>query len=138
MPHSCPHLPIRETGQSLIEVLAAMGLLLLLAAMMMAAYSPVSAWIQKSWQETAGSNYAVAIAECLRSQRDLLDETNNGCSAEELGLPCSSPGSGWDSQITISNPPPNNPLVYQVGITVSWDHNVTRRSVHIDTLMRQE
>lgn len=138
MPDTCPHLPIRETGQSLIEVLAAMALLLLLAAMMMAVYSPVSAWLQISWQETAGSNYAVAIAECLRYQRDLLDGANSGYSAEELGLPCSSPGSDWESQITISNPPPGDPPVYQVGITVNWDDYGTGRSVHIDTLIRQE
>lgn len=133
----CSYL-IRETGQSLIEVLAAMALLLLLAATLMAVYSPVSTWMQNSWQETAGSNYAVAITECLRSQRDLLDDANSGSSAEELGLPCSSPGSGWESQITIINPPLDNPRIYRVGITVSWDHYGMGRSVHFDTLIRQE
>jgi len=127
-----------EVGHSMVEILAAMVLMSLIAGSLLTAHGVVAAWLDCSWRETAANSYAVSIAECLRSQRHLLEESNSGCSAEELDLPCFLPDSGMEGRVTWIRPHPDNPRIYEVGITVSWEQRGAYRDVHLDTLIRQE
>lgn len=128
----------REHGQSLLEVLAAMVIMALIAGSTLAVYAPVAAWIRLSWQETYAGNCAYAIVEGLRAQPSLLDEANTGCSAEELGLAWALAGSGEFSDVVLIDPLAENPNLYQVSVIVQWSQGTATRNVRLDTLMRKE
>lgn len=127
----------REHGQSLLEVLAVMVIMALIAGSILAVYSPVAAWIRLAWQETYAGNWAYAIVEGLRAQPGMLDEANTGCSAEELGLAWD-PGSGEVSDVIVISPLADYPQLYQVSVIVQWDQGETIKNVRLDTLMRKE
>lgn len=127
----------KEHGQSLLEVLAVMVIMTLIAGIILAVYTPVAAWIRLSWQETCAGNRAYAIMESLRAQPGLLDEANTGCSAEELGLDWE-PGSGEVSDAIEISPLADYPHLYQVSVIVQWDQGATIKNVRLDTLMRKE
>jgi len=127
----------REHGQSLLEVLAVMVIMALIAGSILAVYAPVAAWIRLSWQETYAGNWAYAIVESLRAQPGLLDEANTGCSAEELGLAWEL-GNGEVSDVIEISRLADYPHLYQVSVTVPWDQGATSKNVRLDTLMRKE
>ncbi len=128
----------REHGQSLLEVLAVMVIMALIAGSIMAVYTPVAAWIRLSWQETYAGNWAYAIVESLRAQPGLLDEANTGCSAEELGLAWDPAGSGEVSDVIEISPLADCPHLYQVSVIVQWEQGASIKNVRLDTLMRKE
>ncbi|MEQ8201987.1 MAG: hypothetical protein ABRQ24_11270, partial [Syntrophomonadaceae bacterium] len=118
--------------------LTVMAILVSMAGSILAAYLQVSAWTRLSWQETVAGNYAFAVMECLRAQRDLLDEANDGRSAEELGLAGAPAGSGWESPVIGMRPLADSPNLYQVSVMVEWDRGATTHCVRRDTLIRKE
>ena len=127
----------REHGQSLLEVLAVMVIMALIAGSILAVYAPVAAWIRLSWQETYAGNWAYAIVESLRAHPGLLDEANTGCSAEELGF-AGDPGSGEVSDVIQISPLADYPHLYKVSVIVQWEPGAPIRNVRLDTLMRRE
>lgn len=76
-----------EQGVTLIEVLAALVLLLILSTTIIAVFTPASLWIQQARNETTASNYARAVLEDLRSDRAQIKLGNSDKYADEIWSP---------------------------------------------------
>ncbi len=126
-----------DLGQSLIEILAALVIVCLLIGSLISVYSPVSLWISHSRWETAAANYGFAMLECLRSQPDQLDESNQGKSAQELGLPCGEPEQNLSSELTGVQPLPDDPNLYHVEVSVQWNQGTETGCIQMSTLIRK-
>lgn len=126
-----------DLGQSLIEILAALVIVCLLAGSLISVYSPVCLWISRSRWETAATNYAFAVLECLRSQPDQLEESNQGKSAQDLSLPCGEPDQNLSSELTWVQPLPDCPNLYDVEVSVQWNQGTEPGSIQMNTLIRK-
>ncbi|MDD3364776.1 MAG: prepilin-type N-terminal cleavage/methylation domain-containing protein [Syntrophomonas sp.] len=128
-----------ETGLTLIEVLASLVLLSLMTVSIMSAFTPAASWINKARRETTASNYAAAILEDLRSDRNKINNSNAGKSARDLFPAYGYPWAGMTDEITRlerQNPPYSN--LYDVTVTVSWSEGTKTRSLQISTMIKKD
>ncbi|MDD4170614.1 MAG: prepilin-type N-terminal cleavage/methylation domain-containing protein [Syntrophomonas sp.] len=126
-----------EIGQTLIEILAALVLLSLLAGSILAVFSPVAHWMTEARQQTTAVNYAASILESLRSEPEKLDESNAGKSAQELGLSCASLSPDLTNEITRLEPLAAYPNLYDVMVTVEWAQGGENISLQLSTIIRR-
>jgi prepilin-type N-terminal cleavage/methylation domain-containing protein len=127
-----------QKGLSLIEVLAALLLLSLLAVSIPAIFGPAATWVYKARTETAAVNYAASLLEELRSEPEKIDELNTGKTAEEVSLLTESPYPGMISQITRMQPQQTMPNLYDVMVTITWSQGGQPYNLQLSTVIRKE
>lgn len=128
----------REKGTTLLEVLAALAMLAVLATTVLAVFTPTGLWISKARNETTAANYAAAILEDLRDQRSRLQPAD-GISPEDLGL--TQPykpdfPAGINARISVEQIAGYSRL-YKVEVWVNWNEGTELREVKMATLMRK-
>lgn len=128
-----------ENGLTLIEVLASLLILGLLAVSVTSIFIPASTWIYKARTETTASNYAFSILETFRADRSKLDSSHTGKSAQNIFPESGFPWAGMSDEINRMEPqaPPYEHL-YDITVTVSWIEGNTVRHVQMSTIMRKD
>jgi prepilin-type N-terminal cleavage/methylation domain-containing protein len=126
-----------QQGLSLIEVLASLVLLSLLAFSMLAIFSPVARWINAARHETTAVHYAAAILENLRSEREKIDPVNAGQTAQEIGLASVCPANGMVAEISLIQAQAAYPNLYDVQVTVTWTEGTVTQSLSLSTVIRK-
>ncbi len=126
-----------DLGQSLVEVLASLVIMGLLVQSLLAVYGPVSLWVNHSRWENAASNYAFAILESLRLDRNKLESSNQGKSAEELGLNCCALNQTLSNELTIICPMADDPNLYEVEVSVTWNQGGEPKLTRMGTMIRK-
>ena len=126
-----------QKGLCLIEVLASLVLLSLLAFGMLAIFSPTARWIAGARHETTAVYFAAAILEDLRLERTKIDPLNSGKNVQEMGLGMVCPVSGMAGEISLMQALPYYPNLYDVTVTVTWIEGAVPRSLSMSTVIRK-
>jgi len=128
-----------EKGMTLIEVLASLVILGLLAVSVTTIFIPASTWIYKARTETTASNYAFSILETFRADRSKLDSSNTGKSAQNIFPGSGFPWAGMSDELIRMEPqaPPYDHL-YDVTVTVRWAEGNAVRHVQLSTIIRKD
>ena len=126
-----------QKGLSLIEVLASLVLLSLLACGMLVIFSPAARWIVGARHETTAVYFAAAILENLRWERTKIDPLNSGKNAQEIGLNVASSAPGMVGEISLMQAMPYYPNLYDVMVTVTWMEGKVPRSLSMSTIIRK-
>jgi len=127
-----------EQGLTLIEVLASLVLLSLLTVSILGIFTSTAKWVAKARQETTASNYASAVLEDLRLQRQIINNDNEGLLAEELLPGYGYPWEGMDARITTMED--LNPLhnLYNITVTIFRSGDTQSPILQMSTIMRKE
>lgn len=126
-----------QQGLSLIEVLASLVLLSLLALTGLAIFSPVARWISAARHETSAVYLAAAILENLRSEREKIDPVNAGRNAQEIGLTGVCPASGMVDEISLIRAQAACDDLYDVMVTITWPEGNATKSLSLSTVIRK-
>jgi Tfp pilus assembly protein PilV len=130
--------PSHENGSSLIEVLAALVLLSLVGFSLLVIFAPVACWIGEARHETSAAFYAAAILENLRSEREKVDPSNAGKTAQQLALAAVAAEPGLENVISRMEPRDTWSNLYDVTVTISWVAGVEVRSLNLSTIIRSK
>lgn len=126
-----------QTGLTLIEVLAALLLLSLISASIPVIFGTAARWISQARMETTAVAYGVSILDNLRAEREKLDQTNTGKTAEKLYLGGASPYPGITGEITKMQPQLSFPNLYEVTLTITWFQSEQTHNLVLSTVIRK-
>ncbi|MCX5780430.1 MAG: hypothetical protein NTV45_06355 [Firmicutes bacterium] len=126
-----------QQGLSLIEVLASLVQLSLLAFIILAIFSPAARWIAAARQETTAVYFAAGILENLRSEPGRLDPVHTGQTAQEMGLAVGYPGCGMMDEISRMQAQAAYPNLYDVTVTIAWPRGTETQSISLSTVIRK-
>jgi len=134
MPFKIYCAPKKEEGLTLVEVLLSLVMLSLITSGLIGVFVPTTMWVTRARNETTAANYAYAILENLRSDRETVTSFTSGESADDLWgdheYKPAEPGS-------ISSSIVKSPLggdLFEITVTVSWNqgeqsHDITMISI---------
>jgi prepilin-type N-terminal cleavage/methylation domain-containing protein len=126
-------------GMTLIEVLAALILLSILAVTLVGIFTPTASWIYGARKETTACNYAAAVLEDLRSNRAVLAsgvtrQTPSSLSLDETEYkPADCPT--MQAYISMSSRTEST-AIFDIAVTVEWTEGSQTRSMKLMTIMR--
>lgn len=130
-----------KQGLTLIEVLITLVLLTLLASTVIAVYTPADLWIQQARHETEASFYARSILDNLRADRNKINATNHGKSADEIWSGHYYKPSGLSdltSTIDIEKHPADLNRLFNITVTITWIEGHRPYTLVLKTVMRGE
>lgn len=125
-------------GLTLIEVLASMVLLSLLAVLFTAVFPPAAGWIVHARKETLAASYGCAIIEELRSNRQQIESSNTGKTAQFLFPNAGFPWDGLTDEIVRMQSWGTYNNLYEITVKVSWYEGADQRWMELNTIMRKE
>lgn len=127
-----------QEGMTLLEVLLSLALLALLATSVMSIFTPPALWIIQARNETTAGNYAGAIIEELRDERDKIEVVSD-VSPEELNLNQDykpTQPADINAHLTIE-PMDGFSNLYKVAVAVNWMEGTIPREINLLTVMRK-
>jgi len=125
-----------EKGLTLIEVLVSLVLLSLLTVSILGIFTPTARWIAIARQETTASNYASAVLEDLREERNYIDNKDD-VPVEEFLSDHNYPSQEMDAYITMKKISSFENL-YNITVTVNRSGDTESHILQMSTIMRKE
>ena len=129
---------LNDKGLTLIEVLASIVLLSLLAASVMTVFPPVAGWISTARRVTLASSYAAAVLEGVRSSPNQIDSLYIGKTAQEMFPDAGFPWNGMTDEITRMQLWDTYPNLYEITVKVSWYEGADQHCMELSTIIRKE
>lgn len=117
---------IGSKGTTLIEVLAALALVSLMAVGVSAALVNASGWNRMAADETRATAYAVEIMELIKASRRNLSDLSPGTYSDGLGnwnylgLATAGARQGMEARVSVTDYELDSGL-YRVDVEVSWE-----------------
>lgn len=141
----------KQQGMGLVEVLASLVILSLLAVTVMTVFTTSQVWIMKAGKRVQANEYASAIIENVRANSDRLSGVvltgdpptrtyidtsteHTAFSIPQLDLSVADPAK-FSEQVTISQYITDNNNLYKIEVTVAWTQGGTNDHLDLSTVV---